>query len=402
MTRTTLKPMDWLDLTLASPLRAIEPRRVTRRVPEAVGVTATAPAEIFMQLTRYTCPHGCEERMYGQWLQKAGWQRDGMGNYHRQVGQSRSIFAAHLDTVGYEVERVKRRVSGGIAGTNGKTILGADDKAGVTVVLSMVQHEVPGHYVLFVGEERGGIGSERVCHEPQYRNYDRMICFDRAGFGDVITRQAGGKCCSDEFAAALALRLNVGWVGEVYRPCDTGIFTDSANFTDTIPECTNLSVGYFHAHSPAEVQHMGFLDQLCSMAVLLDWESLPTVRKPGEDDDSLFDCGYYPGRFDMFDDRYRTELLLMATEDPELRPLVEGVGERCFDVYALEYLLEYSELPPDLRDILETGLSDRRSHSRTCAMCGDPVSDAEALFSHGQPFCCEEHLSDYEGEMYGA
>ena len=62
---------------------------------------------------------------------------------------------------------------------------------------------------------------------------------------------------------------------------NTCIFTDTANFVDYIPECTNISVGYFEEHSSKEYQNITFLTQLCRACVNVNWEGLTTFRKVG-------------------------------------------------------------------------------------------------------------------------
>jgi hypothetical protein len=48
-----------------------------------------------------------------------------------------------------------------------------------------------------------------------------------------------------------------------------------------IPECTNISVGYNFEHT-AETQNITYLDRLAKASVNVDWSSLPTARKIGE------------------------------------------------------------------------------------------------------------------------
>ena len=86
-----------------------------------------------------------------------------------------------------------------------------------------------------------------------------------------------------------AVQMNLQWVlaeqlGCDYEPDDTGVFTDSANYTDLVGECTNLSVGYNYEHSSREVQDMYHAELLRDMLFALDTDSLPIVREPGEID----------------------------------------------------------------------------------------------------------------------
>jgi hypothetical protein len=82
------------------------------------------------------------------------------------------------------------------------------------------------------------------------------------------------RCCSNEFSNSLCEKLNK--FGLKYRQDDTGIVTDSASFMGIIPECTNISVGYFNEHTFKERQNINFLEKLCKAASKIDWESLPT------------------------------------------------------------------------------------------------------------------------------
>jgi hypothetical protein len=65
----------------------------------------------------------------------------------------------------------------------------------------------------------------------------------------------------------------------------TGVFTDSANFIDLIPECTNVSVGYFNEHTHNEIQNITYLEQLAEACVAVEWENLDVSRKIGFDEE---------------------------------------------------------------------------------------------------------------------
>lgn len=167
--------------------------------------------------------------------------------------------------------------------------LGADDGAGIWLMLEMIEAGVPGTYIFFRGEERGGIGSSGASGTEDFSWAKRAIAFDRKGFTDVITHQGCGRCCSDDFAAELAKRLGMG-----YEPSDEGVFTDTANLIDVIGECTNISVGYRNEHSSKEVLNVPHLLQLRDAVLKVDWETLPAVRQPGETERfSRFSQGYW-------------------------------------------------------------------------------------------------------------
>ena len=138
-----------------------------------------------------------------------------------------------MDTACKSYENVTHIIEGNLIKTDGKTILGADDKAGMTILLWMIKHNVPGLYCFFIGEEVGCIGSKAASKDPQFLKYDRMISFDRRGTTSVITHQSSKRCCSDKFAIELANQLNQS--GLELAPDDTGVYTDSAEFDHRLP-----------------------------------------------------------------------------------------------------------------------------------------------------------------------
>lgn len=157
--------------------------------------------------------------------------------------------------------------------------LGADDGAGIYVLLRMIEAEVPGTYVFHVGEEKGGIGSRALltARKEWLEGFDRAIAFDRKGSTDVITHQGGQECASKTFCLDLAAALDMG-----HKPSDGGTFTDTKVYAGVIPECTNVACGYENAHTPAEYLDYGYLEHLVAACIKVQWDKLPTVRKPVE------------------------------------------------------------------------------------------------------------------------
>lgn len=242
--------------------------------------------DLFIELTTVTMPHGTERELFKPFADRFNLESDSFGNYFIKIGDSRSIFTCHIDTVGSKsnsvVQYIMTRVNDGRIGiqTDGATILGADDKAGVCVLLNMVQNNIPGLYYFFLGEECGAHGSRAALTimGDELKNYDRVVSFDRRGYKSIITEQAGGTCCSNEFALALAKELNSKCDEFVYAPDPTGLFTDSAVFMKDVPECTNISVGYFNEHTTKELQDLNFLYDLAEATLTVEWEKLPVVR----------------------------------------------------------------------------------------------------------------------------
>lgn len=207
---------------------------------------------------------------------------------------SRTLFSAHVDTVHSTSGRqcVEYDHEMGLmlktqdAGKKDNECLGADDGAGVWVLLQMIKANVPGTYAFHYGEERGGIGSSTIAieHRPWLARFDRAIAVDRKGTDNIITHQGWGRCCSDDFAKALAAQFNMAGQNHSFKPDSGGVFTDTANYTDDIPECTNLSCGYEAQHTHNESLDVEFLIRLKDAMLVVDWESLPTVRKTKEVD----------------------------------------------------------------------------------------------------------------------
>jgi len=202
--------------------------------------------------------------------------------------------------------------------------LGADNGAGVWLMLEMLDAGVPGTYLFHRGEERGGIGSSGMAkkYDIFLKQFKYAIAFDRRGTGDVITEQMCGVCCSDEFALALAalLNTNVSNVSMGYKPDDTGSFTDTANYIGIIPECTNVSVGYDNEHTPNETLDVWHLMQLrdAVIAVFKTGIDLPVVRDPSIVVDRW-------GGFGSFGDNYDYPLCAAEVLDMPFKDLVKLV-----------------------------------------------------------------------------
>jgi transcriptional regulator with XRE-family HTH domain len=147
----------------------------------------------------------------------------------------------------------------------------------------MIANNVPGLYYFFIGEERGGIGSNALSgiftSVDYLQNIKRCVSFDRRRTTSVITHQLGRQCCSNEFGQALAKEFSKGGVSLSLDT--TGVYTDSASFMDDIAECTNISVGYYNEHRTSEMINITFLEKLAIASTKVDWDSLPTVRKVG-------------------------------------------------------------------------------------------------------------------------
>jgi len=244
--------------------------------------------EKFIDMTKWTYILGQEDEL--AYIFPSDIIKDPIGNYYMKIGQSDTMFTCHLDTatskkvkVNHLFENEDDEAKQTFISTDGRTILGADDKAGVLIMLNMIENKVPGLYYFFIGEEKGTVGSNGILEaDPKFfESYKKCIAFDRRGYGSIITKQYGSSCCSPEFAEALVKEMAKA-TGTTFKEDPTGVYTDSAVFMDIIPEVTNISVGYFNEHSGQEFQNMTYLEWLCAAVIEVNWESLPIKRDPME------------------------------------------------------------------------------------------------------------------------
>ena len=294
-------------------------------------------------------------------------------------GTSETLFSCHLDTV----HRTGGRQTLGWDTETGlfykpdssdDQCLGADDGAGIWLLLEMIDAGVPGVYALHYGEERGGVGSSGLAehHADWLKSFKRAVAFDRRGTTSVITHQGWGRCCSDTFGDALADALNAV-SGLRMRTDDTGIFTDTANYVELIPECTNISCGYDAEHTKGEMLDFEWLCALRDAVVQVNWEALPTDRVA----ERLEPTGYWgQAQWSKYDDadslsemRYSEVLKWVKhnVRDPEFiaDTLYEALSRMYdaenLDTYPTEEVGEDDELPtvwgkPEYDDGLDFGV----------------------------------------------
>ena len=129
-----------------------------------------------------------------------------------------------------------------------QAVIGGDDGCGIFILLNLIEtgHDIS--FAFFSGEEQGMIGSRCFSREERHKELLRSVpwalVIDRMGNSDIICTQ--NNYGSKEFEAALCR------VGEAfgYRPARG--FVSDADVLRNYISCANLSVGYYHAHSPEE------------------------------------------------------------------------------------------------------------------------------------------------------
>lgn len=247
--------------------------------------------KLLKNILRYKRPHGTttEHAFINRFIDcLPGMTRDKVGNRILQIGNSPIMWSCHTDTV-HRTEGLQKVFYQKNMLKSNSNCLGADDGAGVCLMIKMIRQKVPGLYIFHRGEECGGIGSRYITtHTPELvKDIKFAIAMDRKGYTDLITHQ-GARCCSDAFGNSLAKELNME-----YKLSDRGTFTDTANYTDIIGECTNLSVGYFSQHSIRETQDPKFLKRLLEALSNVNPDNLVGSREPGEIEPSKYGAYNY-------------------------------------------------------------------------------------------------------------
>lgn len=208
---------------------------------------------------------------------------------------SRVMFTAHTDTVHRDADTTQHTQQlaylddaheiVGLAADSQSACLGADDGTGCWVLLKLIEAKIPALYVFFRAEEIGGLGSEYYrtdkANTELLKSLTHCISFDRKGYHDIIVEQWAGRCASDTWATAFADELN-GIDATISLSPNVGTFTDSANFTDIIAECTNISIGYDRQHTDQETQDLVFADKLVQALLQIDWLKQPSHRNPAD------------------------------------------------------------------------------------------------------------------------
>ena len=64
------------------------------------------------------------------------------------------------------------------------------------------------------------------------------------------------------------------------RKDPTGYYTDTGNFIELIPECTNISIGVWDEHHKSEYVDIKYVEEVAEASTKIDWDNLPSDREP--------------------------------------------------------------------------------------------------------------------------
>ena len=203
---------------------------------------------------------------------------------HNKKAKTNILWSAHIDTMHHKnPDEITQEVFIDSFNTafvdHTSDCLGADDGAGVFLLLEMIDANVEGTYIFHRGEERGCWGSSQIAelHADYLKQFTHAIAFDRRGTTSIITHQRSDRCASDEVGKAL-----IKLFGKGFELDPTGVYTDTAEYTHLVGECLNISIGYQSEHTSAETLDTNHVLRMRDTILAYDWtrQTLPSVRKP--------------------------------------------------------------------------------------------------------------------------
>jgi len=238
--------------------------------------------ETIIEMLSYRRPAGSatEAEFIGRFILPLGASRDPFGNHLVQIGEAPSIlWSSHTDSVHTTDGRQHPLFDGTFVHMSKRSksnCLGSDDAAGVWIMTEMIKAQVPGLYVFHFAEEIGCVGSRAIATSRRHilSGVQAAVAFDRRGNNSVITHQ-GSRCCSDAFGDSLKAQLP-----DRYRLDPTGVATDTKMYMSIVPECSNLSVGYYSEHRPDEKLDAHHLFELRDHMVRIDASRFVIERDP--------------------------------------------------------------------------------------------------------------------------
>lgn len=317
MTDITTKPPEQTGLALAETAKtptqppAPTPAPAANLSPAAASVFAQLPipeepCKVLQTILSWPRPHNSSsEKLFYGWLKARLKSKAPAGATIKQFENAENIvavtipredgtdsdvlFSCHVDTVDSGEYKQGDRKSlcydahfGTIflAKESKGTCLGADDGAGVWLMLKMIEANKPGTYIFHRGEERGGISAKAMAqnYKDWLKKFEVAVAFDRPRCDEVITHQGGEECASSKFALALSAALNLNQPAFNYKPSSRGVYTDTKEYRRIIHECINLGVGYDRQHGIGEEQDYAHLEALLAAVLAVDWDTLPVDR----------------------------------------------------------------------------------------------------------------------------
>ncbi|MGL6130453.1 MAG: hypothetical protein ACRCZ9_02410 [Fusobacteriaceae bacterium] len=238
-------------------------------------------------------------------------------------------FCAHLDTVCDEDMKkplMLDKASNTLFRDNG--ILGADDKAGISIILNHVESL---NFAFFHSEEMGGIGAFEMIADQTFKNTLVNACvpcfveYDRMGSSDLIG--VDNNYCQSDLAYDIA--------SVTHYKQEVGVFTD-INILSKILPGVNLSCGYYLQHTTNEYLNLDDFELANSTVLAInDHLSDKQYRMPKQKD-----CSYLANNNE-------SEIILdteFTEEEIEYLVNVKFISKEDIYHYGRDYLLGFGLL----------------------------------------------------------
>ncbi|WP_086943508.1 M20/M25/M40 family metallo-hydrolase [Trichococcus pasteurii] len=167
------------------------------------------------------------------------------------------LLNSHLDVVD-EIEAGREILKCGPVWTSSSGILGADDRAGVGVILHTLKQLQQMEFrapvkvkIAFTVEEEVGLCGAKSVSSEFLEDIHAALVVDRRGRGDVVTGTRGIDFCDELFGEMLALIGNLGDDENRWEPT-LGGSSDTRIWAQQGIQSVNLSVGYQYEHTSRE------------------------------------------------------------------------------------------------------------------------------------------------------
>lgn len=181
------------------------------------------------------------------------------------------LLSAHMDTV-EEMHPDREIIEEGTILRSSKGILGADDRAGIAAVLSILNKVRRTNFngtikVSFTVEEEIGCRGSRAIDEDFIEDVDAAIVIDRRGKRDIVTSNGGFPFCPEDFGKLFEQAGKRAGMDD-WQTTPGGISDAKVFASHGIPS-VNLSAGYQNEHTDFET-----VDYLATYETVLLVEAL--------------------------------------------------------------------------------------------------------------------------------
>lgn len=183
------------------------------------------------------------------------------------------MLSAHMDTV-ERIQAGRKIIQSGTILRSSRGILGADDRAGIVVILECLERLQQSNFqgtvkVAFtVEEEIGCLGAQQI--DPSFiHDVDCAIVADRRGSRDIVTGCRGVMLfCEEAYGLSFEKAGTIAGMND-WSATRNGGSSDAKVFAGFGIPSVNLSVGYLHEHTDAE--QLDFQSTLDTIRLLDAW-----------------------------------------------------------------------------------------------------------------------------------